>query len=64
MGERVRSEREALRLRAFLDGVVDSMPSMLVGVDAEGRITHWNREAEAAMRLPKQDVIGEPIPWL
>lgn len=44
-------EREAVedklrRLRNYLGNIIDSMPSMLAGLDEEGRVTQWNREAE------------------
>ncbi len=44
--ERKRAEEELRRLRNLLANIVDSMPSVLVGVDTEGKIMQWNREAE------------------
>lgn len=46
IGERKRAEEELGRLQQYLKSIIDSMPSMLVGVDPEGRITQWNWEAE------------------
>ncbi len=46
ISERKRVEKELRRLRSLLSNIVNSMPSILVGVDAEGRVTQWNSEAE------------------
>ena len=44
--ERKLAENELRGLRNLLKNTINSMPSVLVGVDAEGRVTQWNREAE------------------
>ncbi|MCP4674235.1 MAG: PAS domain S-box protein, partial [Deltaproteobacteria bacterium] len=44
--ERVRAEEQVRHLRNYLKNIIDSMPSVLVGVDLENRVTQWNREAE------------------
>lgn len=47
--------------RAYLKNVFDSMPSTLVAVDAEGRITMWNLGAEEASGLSTDDVLDRPF---
>ncbi len=44
--ERKNNERELRKIRNYLDNIIDSMPSMLIGVDKGVQITQWNREAE------------------
>lgn len=44
--ERKQSEQELERIRNYLDSVVNSMPSLLAGIDRSGRVTHWNNQAE------------------
>ncbi len=44
--ERKQDEEELRQLRNYLNNVIDSMPSALIGLDADGRVTRWNREAE------------------
>jgi len=44
--DRQRDEEELGRLRNLLSNIINSMPSILVGVDTQGRVTHWNRQAE------------------
>lgn len=43
--ERIRSEEETRRLRNLLRNIIDSMPNILIGIDEEGRINQWNRQA-------------------
>lgn len=46
------------RLRNMLGNVVNSMPSVLVGVDVDGRVTQWNMEAEKATGLTAGEAQG------
>jgi PAS domain S-box-containing protein len=59
--ERKIRESELQRLRKYLGNIIDSMPSMLVGVDAEGTITIWNREAEKITGRAAKEVRGKPL---
>jgi len=56
--DRKRAEQELLALRNYLENIVDSMPSVLVGVDADGIITQWNRAATEATGLTFDDAQG------
>lgn len=53
---RMRAEQEATRVRLYLRNIIDSMPSVLVVVDTEGRITEWNRAAEERSGVPRASV--------
>jgi len=53
--ERKEAEEELNSLRNYLKNIIDSMPSILVGVDLQGRVTQWNREAEKATGLKAED---------
>ncbi len=46
-------------LRAYLDGVMDAMPSILVGVDGEGRVREWNQAAERLTRIKAEDATSQ-----
>ncbi len=52
-------EREA-GARAFLRDVVDSMPSIIIGLDSERRITLWNRRAAEQFGLTAEEAAGLP----
>ncbi len=59
--ERKVAEEEVRRLRNYLANIINSMPSVLVGVDAEGRVTQWNREAEKLTGLSFERVAAQPL---
>ena len=62
--ERLKSAREIQRMRAYLKNIIDSMPSVLVGVDTEGRVTEWNRSAELSTGVAWDHAIGSAFPDL
>ena len=47
--------------RHYLSGIIDSMPSMLIGVTGEGYITHWNTQAEEFTGIPYEAVLNQQI---
>ena len=70
--ERKKGEREILLLKNYLSNVIGSMPSALVGLDQTGRVTQWNRAAEALLGVPEVEALGRPLgelnrdfaPWI
>lgn len=66
--ERLQADREMQRMRSYLKNIIDSMPSILVGVDADGRVTEWNLGAEKALGLSPSEATGrlftEVLPYL
>lgn len=66
--ERKRSAREVQRMRYYLKNILDSMPSILIGVDTEGRITELNQGAERASGVAQAEAQGhsfvEIFPYL
>ncbi len=57
--EQKQSAEELRHLRVQLSNIIDSMPSILVGVDAEGHVMHWNREAERVTGTPANQAHGQ-----
>ena len=58
----LRRAEEALRnLQNYLSNIIDSMPSVLVGVDSEGKVTQWNRQAEKMTGLNFENVQFQPL---
>jgi len=43
---RISAENEMSRLRNLLSNIINSMPSIMVGVDPDGCVTQWNLQAE------------------
>ncbi|MEN7972901.1 MAG: PAS domain S-box protein [Verrucomicrobiota bacterium] len=58
---RKQAAEELRRLRAQLSNIIDSMPSILVGVGVDGCVTQWNREAEGATQTPASEAVGQPL---
>lgn len=59
--ERKKSEDANNRLQALLRNTIDSMPSIIAGVDANGIINQWNIEARRFSGRSREDVIGHAI---
>jgi PAS domain S-box-containing protein len=52
----------ALRnLRNYLSNIIDSMPSILVGVDPSGEVTQWNYEAERVTGVTINQAVGKNL---
>jgi PAS domain S-box-containing protein len=61
ISEQKRQQEEVTQLRNYLINVINSMPSVLIGVDTEGRITQWNNEAWRVTGIPLEQAIGQPL---
>jgi len=61
ISERMQFDQELQRMRSYLKNIIDSMPSVLVGVDMQGRVTEWNQSAEQATGVPTTRAIGQPF---
>jgi PAS domain S-box-containing protein len=57
--QRLRAEREIERQRAFADSLLDMMASLVIVVDARGRIVRFNRACEEASGWTEQEVRGQ-----
>lgn len=59
--ERKHHEAELRRLRNYLTNIIDSMPSLLIGVDIEGRVTQWNKTAEQTTGIAADFAHGKTL---
>ncbi|MDD9303875.1 MAG: GAF domain-containing protein [Desulfobacter sp.] len=48
-------------LENYLSNIINSMPSILVGVDKTGEITQWNHQAELDTGINQNRAIGEKL---
>ncbi len=72
ISQRKDAEREIRNLRDYLARIIDAMPSMLIGLDAQGRINQWNHAAtlytgvfpETAMGRAFNELLPEFEPWI
>ncbi|GLQ29703.1 HAMP domain-containing sensor histidine kinase [Litoribrevibacter albus] len=60
---RVRSamERKLLEFQDFLNGIINSMPSMLIALTPRYRVTLWNKKAEQLSSIPAGQAINHRI---
>ncbi|WP_419661428.1 two component system sensor histidine kinase [Desulfosarcina variabilis str. Montpellier] len=49
------------KAQSLVANFIDSMPSVLVGVDREGRVTQWNRRAKRLTGLSFEAVQSQPL---
>lgn len=56
--ERIRATEETRRLKSLLASIIDAMPSILVGVDPQGRVMQWNKQAELDSGLLARQAMG------
>ncbi len=59
--EKRKTEEEIRKLRNYLSNIINSMPSLIVGVDSNGFITQWNKTAEKKTGISAQDARNKTI---
>jgi PAS domain S-box-containing protein len=56
-----RSESDLRRAESVMHGIINSIPSALIAVDDQGRVTQWNLEAERATSIGEAEALGKPL---
>jgi len=59
--ERKRAVDELNRTKMYLHSIVDSMPSILIGIDSFGYVTSLNKQAKLVTGKNESDVLGRPV---
>jgi PAS domain S-box-containing protein len=59
--ERKNAEMEVGTLRSYLSNIIDSMPSIIIGVNKNGIVTEWNIGAERAAKIVTNEAVGLPL---
>lgn len=59
--EQKSTEREIARIRNYLNNIIESMPSMLVTLDADSTVTQWNTAACRLTGISSHEAIGQKI---
>ena len=59
--EREQAKAEILESRRKVEHLLTSISSVLIGLDAEGRITRWNQTAEEILGKTSQEVMNQPL---
>lgn len=59
--ERKNAVDELRKTKSYLDNIINSMPSLLIGIDPAGMITSMNKEAETMSGTTIEEATGKPI---
>ena len=59
--DRTRAEEQLIEAHEFIQNILDSMPSMVIGIDAALRITHFNRTTQTATDIDEGRLLGMPL---
>ncbi len=59
--ERKQGEEELKRAKNYIANIIESMPSALVGVDINNKITQWNSKAEHLTGVSRKTALGKPL---
>ena len=57
--EKRKVEEELHNLQNYLTNIINSMPSVLIGVDSKGYITQWNKTAEDCTGISSENAYGK-----
>jgi len=61
VAERKQAQTELENLKYYLNELLDAMPSMVIGVDKQGIVTHWNRQAIISTNITIEKAIGHKL---
>ena len=50
--------------KKYIDDIINSMPSMLIGVDGDFKIVQWNRKAVEVTGISPEEAVGKELPVL
>lgn len=59
--KRKESENKISQLRDYLANIIDSMPSMIIGVDSNEIITQWSARGECIYGISSEEALGSKI---
>lgn len=59
--ERKRAEKALQRLLVQNNNLLEAIPLILIGLNADGIITHWNMPAETAFGVSGSQMVGKPF---
>ncbi|WP_432735691.1 PAS domain-containing sensor histidine kinase [Maridesulfovibrio sp. FT414] len=54
-------ELQIRRLQQYLSSIINSMPSVLIGVDSEFKVTLWNSRAASETGVSQDDALHKPL---
>jgi len=61
ISKRKNAEKEIRHLQQYLQSIINSMPSSLIGVNRDGIITHWNKKSEQILGFTRENALGRQV---
>lgn len=61
ISEKKAAQESLQQLKSYLQNIIDSMPSILIGVDIDMNVTLWNKRAELESHLTAEQSVGLPL---
>ncbi|MEH0021590.1 MAG: ATP-binding protein [Desulfobacter sp.] len=61
VGSLADANRELVYLRNYLSNIIDSMPSILVGINTAGQVTQWSRKAVEITGISQEKALDAPL---
>lgn len=61
ISETKKSEEKIWQLQNYLANIIDSMPSILIGVNSACDVSQWNRAAEVETGILLEDALNKPL---
>lgn len=55
------NEQYLFESREYLASVIDSMPSVIIGINKDMNVTQWNTEAKKRYNISREDVLNQSI---
>jgi PAS domain S-box-containing protein len=56
-----RTAKELHNIQILLNGIINAMPSALIAIDQDYKVTHWNKEAEKCAGVPQKESEGSHL---
>lgn len=58
---RKKAEVELQKAQKYIENIIDSMPSVLIGIAPDGTVTQWNAEASRLTGLKPEEALEKPL---
>ena len=61
VSKRKKAEEDRAKAQLYLQNIINAMPSILIGVDMQGRVTLWNNEATKVTGFEPEQAYGSKL---
>ncbi len=61
ISDRKKAELELTKTQNYITNIINSMPSMLIGIDVDNIVTLWNQKAEMETGITAKNAVGQNL---